>query len=205
SPPTRSTRLAARRRRRRCGNGMGSRVLTTLSARESLSAGAHSARQSQTTAGLISLVRPDRAIARHGAGLAVGARADIVCDGERRRGAQVSCVGVLRAERACAIIAQWSRRRIKDDVAVPRIATMGRPKKSDARKGPISRAVEAEKSSGKIRSISGTVDGQKNRREKSLRFPEQSMAEKTGRKIPRSFQSGRWPKNRGGFPRQFPD
>src|SRR5262249_35427268 len=31
SPPTRSTRLAAPRRRRPCGSGMGSRVLTTLS------------------------------------------------------------------------------------------------------------------------------------------------------------------------------
>jgi tetratricopeptide (TPR) repeat protein len=37
SPPMRSTRLAAQRRRRRCGSGMGSRVLTTQSAHERLS------------------------------------------------------------------------------------------------------------------------------------------------------------------------
>ncbi len=37
SQPTRSTRLAAQRRRRRCGSGMGSRVLKTLSPHEPLS------------------------------------------------------------------------------------------------------------------------------------------------------------------------
>src|SRR5262249_33548613 len=48
SPPTRSTRLAAQRRRRRCASVMGSRVLRSRSPPEPLS-GWHSARQSQTT------------------------------------------------------------------------------------------------------------------------------------------------------------
>ena len=37
SPPTRSTRLAAQRRRKRCGSGMGSRVLMRLSPHKPLS------------------------------------------------------------------------------------------------------------------------------------------------------------------------
>jgi tetratricopeptide (TPR) repeat protein len=49
STPMRSTRLAAPRRRRRCGSGMGSRVLTKLSRREPHPLAAHSARKSQTT------------------------------------------------------------------------------------------------------------------------------------------------------------